>query len=510
MDPRSIRWHASEDDGGAIEAALDASLVVERGQRRQQTLELFESFDRGLLRAGRALVRERGIFHVVDANDLRSGAVEGGRLAHPRPVFWWDFEPSPFQQLLRGCLGLRAATALAVVELHGQELRVRNADGKIVVRLWKETATVDGRVIARSLILAPLVGYAQEAGEVAAALSAGSTFREAQDPLAWLALGAVGEAWLPLSSKPALDLDPQETSQAAVTRIAQCLLRAARQNEPGILADIDTEFLHDYRVALRQLRSLLKLIRGVYPADDTRRLRGAFGELASATNRLRDLDVHLLDAPDARALLPPSLRSGLDRLFADLRSERGLALRRLRRTLRSQSYQAALERHAAWLDAPSPPAGPRADTPIGVVASREIRRHHRKVVRSARAITPTTPPEAVHALRIECKRLRYLFELFASLFPRRETRRMVRKLKQVQDILGRFNDCSVQQEFMRTYLASAPDLDASTSAAVGGLMSVLYRSQLEARHELDTRISELARTRWQIEAPPASPSAETP
>ena len=42
-------------------------------------------------------------------------------------------------------------------------------------------------------------------------------------------------------------------------------LSAMRDNLPGLLDDVDTEFLHDFRVAVRRTRSTLKLGRPVLP-----------------------------------------------------------------------------------------------------------------------------------------------------------------------------------------------------------------------------------------------------
>jgi len=64
----------------------------------------------------------------------------------------------------------------------------------------------------------------------------------------------------------------------------------ARQNEDGIKADYDTEFLHDYRVSLRKVRSVLSLFKGENIA-----LKQAFSDIMKGTNQLRDLDVYLLD-----------------------------------------------------------------------------------------------------------------------------------------------------------------------------------------------------------------------
>ena len=77
-----------------------------------------------------------------------------------------------------------------------------------------------------------------------------------------------------------------------------------RQNEAGIRADWDTEFLHDFRVAIRRTRSALSQIKGVLPVDAVEHFKDAFRELGRSTNRLRDLDVYLLEEETYRAMLP--------------------------------------------------------------------------------------------------------------------------------------------------------------------------------------------------------------
>ena len=72
----------------------------------------------------------------------------------------------------------------------------------------------------------------------------------------------------------------------------------------GVLADTDTEFLHDLRVSVRRTRSALKLFGDVL----TGRAGLTEGELAffaaefkwvgDLTTPTRDLDVHLLDFDD--------------------------------------------------------------------------------------------------------------------------------------------------------------------------------------------------------------------
>lgn len=486
---RRFRWQSSEDDDDVLARSLGDGILLESGEEQRARLELLDTFERTLVCAGHALVRDGAQLLAVRADDLRSDAIMGVA-TRSSALFWWDLEPGPLQDVLRRHLGLRAVTPLAAVELRSLEHRVSNEDGKIVARLRKDSLHVDGRKLGCSVTLLPLLGYEREARALATSLSRAPAFRPSDEPLAWLVLRAAGQDRLPLPLRPGLRLQPLQTAQDGVTRISHWLLRAARQHEPGIVADIDTEFVHAYRVALRQLRSLLSLVKGVYPEDDTRRMRAFFAKQARATNRLRDLDVYLLDEGAFRSTLPPVLQGGLDEMFADLRSERAQALRQVRRVLRSATYQKQMAAHEQWLSQHSPPTGPRAEEPIGAVAVAEIRRRARKVLKVGRAVSDSSPAEEVHQLRIECKRLRYLLELFADLFPEGALAPVVRRLKRLQDALGGLNDGAVQERFLGEYLKTASRLDPQTIATVGGLIGLLHRAQGEARQRLRERFSE--------------------
>ncbi len=68
-------------------------------------------------------------------------------------------------------------------------------------------------------------------------------------------------------------------------------------NLPGLLADIDTEFLHDFRVAVRRTRATLKLGRPALPDEMRSRWEPEFKWLGDLTTPVRDLDVYELDLP---------------------------------------------------------------------------------------------------------------------------------------------------------------------------------------------------------------------
>jgi len=100
--------------------------------------------------------------------------------------------------------------------------------------------------------------------------------------------------------------------------------------------------------------------------------------------------------------------------------------------------------------------------------------------------------EVLHQLRIECKKLRYMLEFFRSLYTPSQIKGLIRTLRRLQDNLGDFNDCEVQQlklkEFARTMM-SRGGFPPETFMALGCLVERLETSQQE---ELD-RFSECFR-----------------
>jgi CHAD domain-containing protein len=99
-------------------------------------------------------------------------------------------------------------------------------------------------------------------------------------------------------------------------------------------------------------------------------------------------------------------------------------------------------------------------------------------------------------LRIQCKKLRYAIEFFSTLYPDKEIQALVRQLKKLQDVLGVFNDLSVQQEMVAQILEkrrAESHRDLEIAAALGGLMQSLFEEQLALRRHFEdvfTRFSD--------------------
>jgi CHAD domain-containing protein len=231
---------------------------------------------------------------------------------------------------------------------------------------------------------------------------------------------------------------------AGARQIYNALLDIMVANELGIRADLDTEFLHDYRVSLRRTRSLLGQIKNVFPADAVTHFRTEFQWLARATSSKRDLDVLLLSLRPMSESLPGDDLTPLLALLSRKQLHEQFLLERL---FESNRYRALL---AGWRDflqdAPPGVTEPaNAARPLIEVTSRRILRLYRRLVDHAAAIHDKTPADAMHQVRIEAKKVRYMIDATRSLHDRRDLDRIIESLKRVQSVLGDFNDARLQE-----------------------------------------------------------------
>jgi len=268
-----------------------------------------------------------------------------------------------------------------------------------------------------------------------------------------------------------------------MVRIYQHLLTTVTRNVPGVLEDLDTEFLHDFRVAIRRIRSGLSLVKNVLPPAIVDSFKKDISLLGGATGPTRDLDVYLLKQENYLARLPAALQPGLASFFADLVVLRQAEHGKMVRTLRSKKCRTILNTWKRYFASKDWEPGPADGMAVEELAGQIIFRHFKRVMRDGKSLDATTPDPEIHRLRIQCKKLRYAIEFFGSLYPAEEILLVVRQLKKLQDILGTFNDLSVQQQMLIRTLDGLrrSRRNFELVAALGALMQSLYQEQQKLR-----------------------------
>ena len=216
------------------------------------------------------------------------------------------------------------------------------------------------------------------------------------------ALTALGQQPGDYSSKMTLELDPEGRAVTATKNILRTLLSTMELNEAGTLADLDSEFLHDFRVAVRRTRSALSQIKGVIPAEPLAYFQQEFAWLGQLTGPTRDMDVYLLKFEDYRNSLPESIGNDLEPLHEFLYAQQKKEQQALAKALKSARYRKLIKAWRTFLEAPLPRAvalPPNASRPTKELANERIWKVYRRVLKEGRAIGPETPAEFLHDLR---------------------------------------------------------------------------------------------------------------
>ena len=286
-------------------------------------------------------------------------------------------------------------------------------------------------------------------------------------------------------------------ADAAMRKILLVLLGTMEVNEQGTIDNVDTESLHDFRIAVRRTRSALTQVRSVFPEHSRARFVKHFAWLGDITTPTRDLDVHLIEFKSLQRSLPKALRDDLQPLRQFLTVEQQHEQAKLARNLKSSAYRRIKEQWRRFLASPLPkhPTAPDALEPVTEIAHRRIWRMYRRVLREGRAITPASPAADLHELRKSCKKLRYLMEFFQSLYSTEKIRRLIRELKGLQDNLGEFQDLEVQTHTLTQYGAQMTRdgvMQPRTQTAFDCLQEQLHASSERVRDDFEARFEQFA------------------
>jgi len=508
---------SAEDLLPAALAALSQVFTVTQeagapGARRRTWLD---TFDWRLYRAGLMLEFEQAR---RDGRLLLSRA--DGTPQAEQPVTGWpprrpalDLPPGPVRDRIMVLIRPRALLPIVRAFSTVSVTRLLNADGKTVARLAAEHITVTAVAASPTavgptaagttaelplrLAIAEVRGYPGQARRASTLLAGVPGVSSASQGVFTAALTALGRHPADYTSGVDAEITASMPASVAVARLLLRLLDTLEQNVDGVLRDIDTEFLHDLRVAVRRTRSAIKLLGEVLPADLAEHYKTEFKWLGDLTTPTRDLDVHLLGFGPMTAQLVAASPADLEPLRAFLVRRRAREFRRLAAALRGPRFRAITDdwRKVLLEIRDAAPRRRRREPTAAELALRTTRHAFRRIAAHGAAITADSPPESLHDLRKRAKELRYLLEFFAPLHDPVAYRKVVGELKSLQDCLGDFQDSQVQREEIHT-LADAMLAEraapAATLLAMGEIAAKLTLSQAEARADFARRFARFA------------------
>jgi CHAD domain-containing protein len=221
--------------------------------------------------------------------------------------------------------------------------------------------------------------------------------------------------------------------------LAGGLLREAEEALLVLESGASEEALHDLRVALRRVRSLLRALRPSLAGSVRRKHERRLGAIAAATSAARDAEVQAGWLGDQRAGASPRDVAAIEAIVARLEEERreGYRLALQDGAARFRRLAGRLHRRLAH-----PVAGAGAGPSLAEVLSEALRALAATLFSRLDRVRGPFDVEGAHAARIAAKRLRYALEPLRG-GPRADSGPVVGALKELQDLLGELHDAHV-------------------------------------------------------------------
>jgi CHAD domain-containing protein len=235
----------------------------------------------------------------------------------------------------------------------------------------------------------------------------------------------------------------------AVGKVLTHQFQRFQEQLPGVRLDIDTEFVHQARVATRRMRSGVRLFREAIPEAAAAYLGGELKWLGGLLGAVRDVDVFLLNLSryqDRIERFPTKKKQAFESWIGKHRSGLRDALCE---ALGSHRYTTLERRLTQFLGRPLPsrPRAPLAAKTVREVAPDLIVDKFEAAIKQGDTVLAQPKLKEFHRLRIRMKRLRYACEFMApaygdALDP------FIERTVEIQDCLGELQDTVFTRKFV--------------------------------------------------------------
>ena len=308
----------------------------------------------------------------------------------------------------------------------------------------------------------------------------------------------------PAAKRPRkIRLDPSASLDEAFAAILRACLHHLLQSLPAAEDGRDAEGIHQLRVALRRLRSVLDLMRSVVSLSKVDLLRSEAKWLAQTLSPARDWDVFQQQTLGVVAQGCAAI-AGFDALETAVEQRRAACYDKIRLVLADRRASYFLIGLGSWIEsrgwrsdaAPEHPA--QLAEPALNFAHRILSAQHAKLLKRGRRFKSRTAEE-LHQVRLAAKKLRYVSDFLLPLYGQRKSaKRFSKALAVLQHELGLYNDMATTASLLAD-VGTESSGSATAAAAIAGWQA---HAMVGVEPRLRKAWSDLVKTKvpWSIEA----------
>lgn len=431
----------------------------------------FDTFSNELLNNGYYIVKYGNKFEL---RDLQNGVCESDSVAK-NAKFYWEFSDDNFKTRLEDLIEYRALVQKSKLSFEQDSYIALNSSEKGVFRVF--IYKTEDKIVAE---IKEIKGYAKNF----------STIKKFFEPDTHIdSLFDLVKTKTKVLNKPELKSSMQ--SYDAIKLLLEFSYKKMRSEEEGILKNIDSEFLHYYRVDLRKARALVSQFKSVFEQKDFETLKIGLSKIGKITNQARDLDVYWLST---REYIEKNPNIDLDNFLKYLKTSSNKEYKKLAKFFSSDEYFKICKTCEDILGKKTSKAKD-ANKKIINLLGKKIAKLHMKILNESSILRPDSEDVKFHELRIDCKKLRYLLEFFEALFNKPEINIAIKLIKNLQTILGDFQDSSVQKDkiidLADGMTKSLKSIDSNTLISIGVLVGELNTKQEKSKIKFFDTIIEL-------------------
>ena len=271
---------------------------------------------------------------------------------------------------------------------------------------------------------------------------------------------------------PPPEIEPEASLDAATAAMLRQCLTHFLGNWDALASENADDAVHQTRVSMRRLRSLLLLLGRSFPSGEIAGLRAEAKRIADAFGAARDWRVFadLVENGPAKHLSAPALPA----LIAEARKRTAqgrIAALAAQADVETTRFVLALQLYIAtrgWRNALAEADVQKLGQPAAAFAARALEATFGKVRKRGRGFETLTA-QARHELRIALKGLRYAVDFLGPLFrPASTVRDYAERASALQEMLGAANDAAVAAELLaRIDTSRQPDLAFAAGLVLG-------------------------------------------
>ena len=223
-------------------------------------------------------------------------------------------------------------------------------------------------------------------------------------------------------------------SGEALRTLFLSIFKEIKRLKSDYLQDHDEEILHNLRVNLRKIRSLLKIFNGVFDEKVTLFFGENFKILANSTNKKRDLDIFL-------GFL--SEQKHANELIYFVQKALNLEYENVKSYLSDEENYAFLKEWEIFLNEGEFYRSKLFDVSLSRLGSFKLRTLLVLAQKRLKSLDQDCPNESFHKIRIELKKVRYTYEFLSEIFYFDGLKKYEERLKDMQEIFGALQDYDV-------------------------------------------------------------------